>query len=78
MITIADSIIELTNSSENQLLEDIALMLYSKKKLTFGQAAQMAKLNQAQFQFLLGKNQIPINYDVAELEEDMKTIQRMT
>jgi predicted HTH domain antitoxin len=37
----------------------------------------LAKLNYAQFQFLLGENSIPTNYDVSELMEDVETIKKM-
>lgn len=77
MLVIENEILELADVSEKQLLEDIAIMLYQKKKLTFGQAAQFAKLNHADFKLLLGKNQVPVNYDVAELKEDMETIKRL-
>jgi predicted HTH domain antitoxin len=77
MLVIDDRILELSDLSESQLLEDIAIMLYQKRKLTFGQAAELAKLNKADFQFLLGKNGIPVNYDVLELMEDIDTIKKM-
>jgi predicted HTH domain antitoxin len=76
VLVIENQILDWADVSEGQLLEDIAIMLYQKKKLTFGQAAQMAKLNYAEFQFLLGKNHIPVNYDVPELMEDMETIKK--
>jgi predicted HTH domain antitoxin len=77
VLVIENQILDWADVSEGQLLEDIAIMLYQRKKLTFGQAAQMAKLNYAEFQFLLGKNHIPTNYDVPELIEDMETIKKM-
>jgi len=52
-------------------------MLYQKKKLTFGQAAEMAHMNYAEFQFLLGRNKIPINYGASELLEDYETIKKL-
>lgn len=77
MITIDKKIMEWANISESQLLEDIAMMLYQKKKLTFGQAAEMAHMNYAEFQFLLGRNKIPINYGASELLEDYETIKKL-
>jgi predicted HTH domain antitoxin len=77
MVIIDDKVFEWANMTENQLLEDIAIMLYQKQKLTFGQAAQTAKMSQAAFQFLLGRNQIPTNYGVADLMDDMTTIQKI-
>lgn len=77
MITIDNKIVEWANISENQLLEEIAIMLYQKKKLTFGQAAEMAHLSYVAFQFLLGRNQISNNYGVPELLEDYETIKKL-
>jgi len=77
MLVIDNKIFEWANLTESQLLEDIAIMLYQKRKLTFGQAAQLAKMNYAEFQFLLGRNRVPINYDVPELLEDIETIKQL-
>jgi predicted HTH domain antitoxin len=77
MLVIDDKILEQSDLSENQMLEDIAMMLYQKRRLTFGQAAQMAKLSYAEFQFLLGKNHVPVNYDVSDLLEDVETIKKI-
>ncbi|MFY8036620.1 MAG: UPF0175 family protein [Cyclobacteriaceae bacterium] len=77
MLVIEDKILEQSDLSENQMLEDIAMMLYQKRRLTLGQAAQMAKLSYAEFQFLLGKNQISVNYDVTDLLEDVETIKKI-
>ncbi len=77
MLVIDNKIFEWANLAESQLLEDMAIMLYQKRKLTFGQAAQLAKMNYAEFQFLLGRNRVPINYDVPELLEDIETIKQL-
>ena len=77
MIIIDNKIVAWANISESQLLEDIAIMLYQKKKLTFGQAAETAHMNYAEFQFLLGRNQVATNYDVQELLEDYETIKKL-
>lgn len=77
MLTIDNKVFEWASISENQLLQEIAMILYKKKKLTFGQAAQTAKMNYAEFQFLLGANQIPVNFEVSDLMEDIQTINKM-
>lgn len=76
MLKIDNKIFEWSNLTESQLLEEIAMMLYQKQKLTFGQAAQTANMNYSEFQFLLGQNHIPVNYDVPELMEDLETIKK--
>jgi predicted HTH domain antitoxin len=75
MLTINDHTLQLANISEQQLLLEIALMLYQKGKLTFGQAAQTANISYTEFQFQLGKNKIAINYSVQDVQDDAITIQ---
>ena len=77
MLTINNETLQLANMTEQQLLQEIAIMLYQKGKLTFGQATQFAQINYAQFQMLLGTNQIPVNYGTTELLEDVETIKRL-
>lgn len=38
---------------------------------------KLVPLSQLQFQFLLASRQIPIHYDVAEFEADLKTLREM-
>ncbi len=76
MLTIDSKIVEWANISESQLLEEIAIMLYQKKKLTFGQAAEMAHMSYAEFQFLLGRNKVVVNYGASELLEDFETLKK--
>ena len=49
-------------------------MLYQREKLTPGQASRLAQMSQLQFQFLLASRQIPIHYDVAEFEADLRSL----
>jgi predicted HTH domain antitoxin len=63
--------------SESELLQEIAILLFQKEKLTLGQASQMAAVSQLQFQHLLASRQIPIHYDVEDFEADLKTLQEM-
>ena len=56
---------------------DVIISLFVKEKLTLGQASKLAKMSQFQFQQLLTSRQIPLHYDLAELEADVKTLQQM-
>jgi predicted HTH domain antitoxin len=76
-VTIPDDIMYSTRMTEGELLQEIAVLLYQKEKLTLGQASKLAKMNQRQFQFLLGSREIPVHYDVAEFESDLKTLHEM-
>lgn len=76
-LVIPDEILQATRMSATELSQEIAVMLFEKDKLTLGQASQVAGMSQWQFQQLLASRQIPVHYDVAELEEDLKTVQEL-
>ena len=59
--------------NETELTQEIALMLFQKEKLTLAQASRLAGMPRIQFQHLLASRQIPIHYDIAELESDIAT-----
>ncbi|MGI0016448.1 MAG: UPF0175 family protein [Nitrososphaera sp.] len=73
-VVISDEILHTTRMSENEIMQEIAILLFQKEKLTLGQASEMAGMTQLQFQHLLASRQIPIHYDVEELEADIKTL----
>ncbi len=58
-------------------LQELAVVLFHKEKLTLGQAATLAGISQFQFQQLLGSRGITIHYDVQDYMEDLQTIQRL-
>jgi predicted HTH domain antitoxin len=60
-----------------ELAQEIAILLYQRDKLTLGQASQLARMSQLQFQHLLAGRCIPVHYDVAEFEADLQTLREM-
>jgi predicted HTH domain antitoxin len=76
-VIISDEILETTRMSKNELLQEIAVMLFQKEKLTLGQASRMAGISQLQFQHLLASRQIPLHYDVDDFEADLSTLRAM-
>jgi predicted HTH domain antitoxin len=56
---------------------EAAVGLYAAEDLTLGQAAQIAGVSQTQFLHELGRHGICIHYDVAELEEDLQTLEKL-
>ena len=60
--------------SEAEMLQELALALFQREKLTFGQASRLAGMSHWQFQHLLASRRIAIHYDVAELEADVQTL----
>ncbi len=73
-IVIPDEVLHSAHISGSELLQEVALMLYERDKLTLGQASELAKVTQLQFQFLLASRHIPLHYDIAEFEADLKTL----
>ena len=76
-ITISDEILQAARISEDELLQEIAILLFQKEKLTLAQASRLAKKPRIQFQHLLASRQIPVHYDIAELEADIQTLREM-
>jgi predicted HTH domain antitoxin len=48
---IADEILHTTRMTADELMQEVAILLYQKDKLTLGQASRMAKMGQLQFSF---------------------------
>ena len=76
-VVIPDDVLLAGRMSENELKAEIALMLFEKEKLTLGQASRLAGLGCLEFQHLLASRNISIHYDVAEFEEDLKTLREL-
>lgn len=73
-VVISDEILHATHMTAGELTQELAILLYQRDKLTLGQASQLAGMNQLQFQLLLASRRIPVHYDVAEFEADLKTL----
>ncbi len=54
--------------------KEYALKMYKEGKFSTGQAARFASLSIWKFFDLLKEKKIPVNYDLEELERDLKTI----
>jgi len=76
-LVIPAEIVQATRMTEAELAQEIAVFLFQKEKLTLGQASRLAGMSQLQFQHLLASRQIPVHYDVAEFEEDLKTLREL-
>ena len=74
-IVISDETLQRIQLSESELLTEIAIMLFQQEKFTLGQASSFALMNQLQFQRLLASRQISPHYGIAELKEDVKSLE---
>lgn len=76
-LVIPDEILLTVRMSAAELAQEIAILLFRQEKLTLGQASRLAQMSQLQFQFLLASRQIPVHYDVADFEADLRTLQEL-
>jgi predicted HTH domain antitoxin len=73
-VLIPDDVLQATGMTAEELRQEIAVLLFQKEKLTLSQASRLAAMNRLQFQHLLASRGIPVLYDTAEFEEDLKTL----
>ncbi len=73
-VIVPDEILQTAGMTEEELKQEIAVLLFQKEKLTLAQASRLAGMSRLQFQHLLASRQIPVHYDVAELDEDLRTL----
>lgn len=70
-VVIPDDIVSASGMSADELLQELAVVLYQREKLTLGQASRLAGISQLQLQHLLASRHIPLHYDVADFEADL-------
>ena len=63
---------ELLSSAVKEKLIDLALEKYSKRDVSLGRAAELARIPLADFMVRAAERKIPINYSVESLEKDFK------
>jgi predicted HTH domain antitoxin len=71
-LTFSDDLIRQTKLTESELRRELALRLFETERLSFGQARRLAGVDVITFQQLLARNRIPLHYDVADFEQDLK------
>ncbi len=76
-VVIPDDVLQSAHMSGVELLQEIAVMLFQKEKITLAQASRLARMNRFQFQHLLASSQIPVHCDVKEFEEDLQTLRKL-
>lgn len=74
VIEIQDSILRGLNLTQAEAVLDLAVGLFTERRITLGRAAKIAGLTQLEFQKELGRRGILIHYDVEDLEADLQTL----
>jgi predicted HTH domain antitoxin len=60
--------------SEADLRTELAISLFQQERITLGTASQLAGLHQIEFQRLIASRGICVHYDIADLEQDLKSL----
>lgn len=76
-LVIPDELLKASGLSETELMLEVVIMLFQQERISIGKASQLVGMNQIEFQSLLANRGICIHYDVAEFQEDLKTLQEM-
>lgn len=63
---------ELLSAAVKEKLIDMALEKYSKREVSLGRAAELAKIPLADFMLKAAERRIPMNYSAESLMEDFK------
>ncbi len=74
-LLISDEIVQASGFSERELLLEIVIMLFQQDKISLGKASELQGMHRMQFQKLLADRGICVHYDVADFQEDLKTLQ---
>jgi predicted HTH domain antitoxin len=77
VIEIPDDVFVKTSLSEEEVKRDVLAFLYQKRVLTLEQAAVLAGVTRLNFQRLLADRNIPIHYDLEDLEIDLQHLAEM-
>lgn len=75
-LIISDELVRASGLSEQELFLEIVLMLFRQDKISLGKAGELMGMHRMQFQKLLDDRGICVHYDVAEFQEDLKTLQK--
>jgi predicted HTH domain antitoxin len=75
ILVVSDDIVKASGFSESELLLEIVIMLFQQDKISLGKASELLGMHRMQFQKLLADRGICVHYDVAEFQEDLKTLQ---
>jgi predicted HTH domain antitoxin len=60
--------------SRSDLLVDMAVGLYMDRRVTLGQASDIADMPQSEFRCLLGRLGVSVQYDLDDFEHDLAVL----
>ena len=76
-VTIPDEVLVLGDMTPDDVVAEIAVLLYQRRKASLGKAAELANMGTGDFLRLLGGRDIPLDYDVDDLRQDVETLGKL-
>ncbi len=77
ILEVPQDILDSARLTSSELKTELAVYLYAQGRLSVGKARELADMALWEFRQLLASRRISPHYDVAELEEDVMTLQEM-
>jgi predicted HTH domain antitoxin len=76
-LSIPDEIVHAAGLSEQELVQELALLLFQQDRLTLGYASRLAGMYQGDFMDLLARCGISMHYDVEDFVDDLQTLREL-
>jgi predicted HTH domain antitoxin len=73
-LVISEDIVQASGLSEKELVLELIILLFERKKINISKASQLAKMPLLQFQNELAMRNINIHYDETDLDVDLKNL----
>ncbi|MEM9215264.1 MAG: UPF0175 family protein [Cyanobacteria bacterium P01_F01_bin.150] len=77
-VVIPDEIFAAAQMTEEELMLEIAIMLYQQEKISSGKVRAWTGLTVLEFQRELKQRDLYLNYDIEDFQSDLQTIQAMS
>ena len=74
-VLVSEEIVRAIGKPEEEVRLELAIFFYQHFKVSAGKAATFAGLSRIAFWRELATRKIPLHYDVADLEQDVKTLE---
>jgi predicted HTH domain antitoxin len=73
-ITLPTDILEAARLTPDDLVREIAVMLFTQERITLEQGARLAGMGRLEFQQMLARHDAYVHYDVQDFEADLQTL----
>lgn len=77
IIELPQDILDSARLSLADLKQELAVYLYSQRRLSIGKARELAEMSLWEFRQLLASRRIPAHYDEQDLEREAATLREM-